>query len=174
MISASSSGPCLGEIFALGLDEDDELISAHLTDGNHDIFIATSRGKAIRFHESAVRAMGRPARGVRSIRLDGDDRVVGMVAALEDMLILSMTEYGYGKRTKLDQYRLTARGGKGIINIKTSKRNGNVISIMTVTKEDDLMIITRNGQDHPHRVGQDPGHRTLGAGSPAGEPRGWR
>ena len=133
-------------IIALGLDDDDELISARLTDGDHDIFVATSRGKAIRFHESAVRAMGRPARGVRSIRLQGDDRVIGMVAALEDMLILSMTEYGYGKRTKLDQYRLTARGGKGVINIKTSKRNGHVVSIMTVTKENDLMIITRNGK----------------------------
>jgi DNA gyrase subunit A len=90
--------------------------------------------------------MGRPARGVRSIRLQGDDRVIGMVAVLEDNLILSMTEGGYGKRTKLDQYRLTARGGKGIINIKTSKRNGNVVSIMKVTKENDLMIITRNGK----------------------------
>ena len=133
-------------IIALGLDADDELISARLTDGNHDIFVATSRGKAIRFHESEVRATGRPARGVRSIRLEGDDRVIGMIAVLEDMLVLSMTEYGYGKRTKIDQYRLTARGGKGIINIKTSKRNGNVISIMTVTKENDLMIITRNGK----------------------------
>ena len=133
-------------IIALGLDDDDELISARLTDGDHDIFVATRRGKAIRFHESAVRAMGRPARGVRSIRLEGDDRVIGMIAVLEDMLVLSMTEYGYGKRTKIDQYRLTARGGKGIINIKTSKRNGNVISIMTVTKENDLMIITRNGK----------------------------
>ena len=133
-------------IIALGLDDDDELISARLTDGDHDILIATSRGKAIRFHESAVRAMGRPARGVRSMRLDSDDRVIGMIAVLEDMLVLSMTEYGYGKRTKIDQYRLTARGGKGIINIKTSKRNGNVVSIMTVTKEDDLMIITRNGK----------------------------
>ena len=133
-------------IIALGLDDDDELISARLTDGDHDIFVATRRGKAIRFHESAVRAMGRPARGVRSMRLDGDDQVIGMVAVLEDMLVLSMTEYGYGKRTKIDQYRLTARGGKGIINIKTSKRNGNVISIMTVTKENDLMIITRNGK----------------------------
>ena len=133
-------------IIALGLDDDDELISARLTDGDHDIFVATRRGKAIRFHQSAVRAMGRPARGVRSIRLEGDDRVIGMIAVLEDMLVLSMTEYGYGKRTKIDQYRLTARGGKGIINIKTSKRNGNVISIMTVTKENDLMIITRNGK----------------------------
>ena len=133
-------------IIALGLDDDDELISARLTDGNHDIFVATSRGKAIRFHESEVRATGRPARGVRSIRLEGDDRVIGMIAVLEDMLVLSMTEYGYGKRTKIDQYRLTARGGKGIINIKTSKRNGNVVSIMTVTKENDLMIITRNGK----------------------------
>ena len=140
-------------IIALGLDDDDELIAARLTDGGRDIFIATCQGKAIRFHESAVRAMGRPARGVRAIRLQGDDRVIGMVAVSEDMLILSMTGGGYGKRTKLDQYRLTARGGKGIINIKTSKRNGNVVSIMKVTKEDDLMIITRNGKII--RIGSD-------------------
>ena len=133
-------------IIALGLDDDDELISARLTDGDHDILVATSHGKAIRFHESAVRAMGRPARGVRSMRLDSDDQVIGMVAVLEDMLVLSMTEFGYGKRTKIAEYRLTSRGGKGIINIKTSKRNGNVISIMTVTKENDLMIITKNGK----------------------------
>ena len=133
-------------IIALGLDDDDELISARLTDGDHDIFVATRHGKAIRFHESAVRAMGRPARGVRSMRLDSDDRVIGMIAVLEDMLVLSMTEFGYGKRTKIAEYRLTSRGGKGIINIKTSKRNGNVVSIMTVTKENDLMIITKNGK----------------------------
>ena len=133
-------------IIALGLDDDDELISARLTDGAHDILVATRHGKAIRFHESAVRAMGRPARGVRSMRLDSDDRVIGMIAVLEDMLVLSMTEFGYGKRTKIAEYRLTSRGGKGIINIKTSKRNGNVVSIMTVTKENDLMIITKSGK----------------------------
>jgi DNA gyrase subunit A len=90
--------------------------------------------------------MGRPARGVRGIRLKGDDYVVGMrCCSLED-LILTVTEEGYGKRTKLDEYRKTARGGQGVINIKTSKRNGNVVSIMTVTQDDNVMIITRNGK----------------------------
>ena len=90
--------------------------------------------------------MGRPARGVRAIRIDPDDRVVGMIAVPEDVLVLSITENGYGKRTKIDQYRLTQRGGKGVINIKTTKRNGNVVAIMEVSKDIDLMLITRGGK----------------------------
>jgi DNA gyrase subunit A len=133
-------------IIALALDEGDELISAGLTDPGQEIFVATHRGKAIRFHEDAVRAMGRPARGVRAIRLDDDDRVIGMIAVPEDVLILSVTENGFGKRTKIDQYRLTRRGGKGVINIKTTKRNGNVVSIMNVAKDVDLILITRAGK----------------------------
>ena len=133
-------------IIALALDEGDELISARLTDPGREIFVATSHGKAIRFHEDAVRAMGRPARGVRAIRIDPDDRVIGMIAVPEDVLVLSITENGFGKRTKIDQYRLTQRGGKGVINIKTTKRNGNVVAIMTVAKDIDLMLITRGGK----------------------------
>ena len=133
-------------IIALALDEGDELIAARLTDPGREIFVATSHGKAIRFHEDAVRAMGRPARGVRAIRIDPDDRVVGMIAVPQDVLVLSITENGFGKRTKIDQYRLTQRGGKGVINIKTTKRNGNVVAIMTVAKDIDLMLITRGGK----------------------------
>ena len=133
-------------IIAVNLDRDDELISARLTDGKQQIFVATRQGKAIRFDEKDVRAMGRPARGVRSIRLDRDDYVVGMQAVSADVLILSVTENGFGKRTKLEAYRVTARGGKGVINIKTSRRNGNVVSIMRVSTENDLMIITRGGK----------------------------
>ena len=137
-------------IIALALDEGDELISARLTEKGDaqesEIFIATYQGKAIRFHMNDVRAMGRPARGVRGIRLLGDDHVVGMRCVSPADLILSITEEGYGKRTKLDQYRNTARGGQGVINIKTTKRNGNVVAIMKVTQEDNVMIITRNGK----------------------------
>ena len=133
-------------IIALALDEGDELISARLTDPGREIFVATQKGKAIRFHEDAVRAMGRPARGVRAIRIDPDDRVIGMIAVPEDVLVLSITENGFGKRTKIDQYRLTQRGGKGVINIKTTKRNGNVVAIMKVAKDIDLILITRGGK----------------------------
>ena len=90
--------------------------------------------------------MGRPARGVRGIRLKGDDLVVGMRCVSPEDLVLSITEEGYGKRTKLREYRNTARGGQGVINIKTTKRNGNVVAIMKVTPEDNVMIITRNGK----------------------------
>ncbi|HUG80213.1 MAG TPA: DNA gyrase subunit A [Bryobacterales bacterium] len=137
-------------IIALALDEGDELVSARLTDKGEaqetEIFIATYQGKAIRFDINDVRAMGRPARGVRGIRLKGDDHVVGMRCVSLDDLILSVTEEGYGKRTNLDEYRKTARGGQGVINIKTNKRNGNVVAIMTVTQDDNVMIITRNGK----------------------------
>ena len=138
--------PMTRGIIAVNLDRDDELISARLTDGEQQIFVATRRGKAIRFDEKHVRAMGRPARGVRAMRLDQGDHVVRMQAVSADVLILSVTENGFGKRTKLEAYRVTARGGKGVINIKTSRRNGNVVSVMRVSAENDLMIITRGGK----------------------------
>ena len=140
-------------IIALALDEGDELVSARLTDGDPEVFIATYHGKANRFNMTDVRAMGRPARGVRGIRLFGDDYVVGMRCVSPEHLILSITEQGYGKRTKLDHYRLAARGGQGVINIKTSKRNGKVVAIMKVTREDDVVIITQNGKII--RIGSD-------------------
>ncbi len=140
-------------IIALALDEGDELVSARLTDGEPEVFIATYQGKAIRFDMGDVRAMGRPARGVRGIRLSDDDYVVGMRCVSPEDLILSITEEGYGKRTKLDHYRLTVRGGQGVINIKTTRRNGKVVAIMKVTREDNVVIITRNGKII--RIGSD-------------------
>ena len=133
-------------IIALSLDEGDELVSARLTNGEPEVFIATGQGKAIRFNMADVRAVGRPARGVRGIRLSDDDYVVAMRCVSPEHLMLSITEEGYGKRTKLDRYRLTARGGQGVINIKTSRRNGNVVAAMKVTREDEVMIITQNGK----------------------------
>ena len=133
-------------IIALSLDEGDELISARLANGESEVFIATWQGKAIRFDMADVRAVGRPARGVRGIRLSDDDYVVAMRCVSPEHLMLSITEEGYGKRTKLDRYRLTARGGQGVINIKTSRRNGNVVAAMKVTREDEVMIITQNGK----------------------------
>jgi DNA gyrase subunit A len=138
--------PMARGIIALALDKADELISAQLCEKDDEIFMATHHGKAIRFPHDEVRAMGRPARGVRGMKLLKDDRVIGMVCVSKDHLILTVTEHGYGKRTKLEHYRLTRRGAQGVINIKTSARNGNVISIMEVALHDDLIIIARGGK----------------------------
>ena len=121
------------------------LIEALLTDGDNDIVIASRNGQAVRFHESDVRAMGRGAQGVRGIRLGDEDRVVGMLASGRDTTLLSVTENGYGKRTSIENYRLTRRASKGVTNIRTSERNGSVVSIHAVSDEDELMIITMKG-----------------------------
>jgi len=133
-------------IIAVSLDEGDELIAARLTNGSNFIFIGSHDGQAIRFAESQVRPMGRPARGVRAMDLADDDYLVGMEIVEEEGLILSISENGYGKRTRLTDYRLTARGGKGVINMKTSARNGKVVGILSVKEDSDLMIVTKNGK----------------------------
>jgi DNA gyrase subunit A len=140
------SHPLSRGIIAIGLDEGDELISARLTDGEPEILLATYHGKAIRFKTDDVRPMGRPARGVRGITLGKDDYLIGMLSVSPEHLVLSVTENGYGKRTELEEYRLTARGGKGVINIKTTRKNGNIISIMRVALDDEIIIITRGGK----------------------------
>ncbi|HOL71792.1 MAG TPA: DNA gyrase subunit A [Bryobacteraceae bacterium] len=133
-------------IIAITLDEGDELIAAGLSSGNDYIFLGSYQGKAIRFHEDQVRAMGRPARGVRAMSLAEGDHLVGMEIAEEECLILSVSEKGFGKRTPLKDYRLTARGGKGVINMKTTARVGNVVSVMAVKDDTDVMIITKEGK----------------------------
>jgi DNA gyrase subunit A len=133
-------------IIAIGLDEGDELIAAGITSGSNYIFLGSQEGKAIKFEEAQVRAMGRPARGVRAMHLAPDDFLVGMEIVSEDDLILSISENGYGKRTPLKDYRLTARGGKGVINMKTSRRNGKVVSVLSVKEDDDVVIITKDGK----------------------------
>ncbi len=133
-------------IIAIGMHEGDELIAARLSTGDDYIFIATHEGKAIRFHESAVRPMGRPARGVRGIRLAEGDRVIGMEVMRENDMVLSISELGYGKRTALRLYRVTNRGGKGIINMKTTRRVGKVVTILPVKDETDVFVITMNGK----------------------------
>jgi len=133
-------------IIALSLDEGDGLIGAGLTRGDNYIFLASHQGKAIRFFEQEVRAMGRPARGVRAMTLTGGDYLIGMEIVEQDGLILSVSERGFGKRTKLDYYRLTSRGGKGVINMKTTSRVGNVVSVMAVKDDTDVMIITKDGK----------------------------
>jgi DNA gyrase subunit A len=133
-------------IIAIGIDEGDELIAARITSGKEYIFLGSHEGQAIRFAESQVRAMGRPARGVRGMDLAEGDFLVGAEVVGEECLILSISELGYGKRTKLTNYRLTNRGGKGVINMKTTAKTGKVIAILSVTDESDLMIITRDGK----------------------------
>jgi DNA gyrase subunit A len=128
------------------LDEGDELIAARLTNGHNYIFMGTYRGMAIRFKEEEVRAMGRPARGVRAMDLAEGDYLVGVEVVEEEGLILSISEHGFGKRTPLNEYRLTSRGRKGVINMKTTKRVGNVVSILSVKEDTELMIISKEGK----------------------------
>ncbi len=133
-------------IIALSLDEGDELLAARLSNGNDYIFIASREGQAIRFSEEDVRPMGRPARGVRGMNLAANDYVVGFEVVGPEGLILSISENGYGKRTPLKDYRLTGRGGKGVINMKTTKKVGNVVDVLSVEETTDLVIITKNGK----------------------------
>ncbi|RME78227.1 DNA gyrase subunit A [Candidatus Woesearchaeota archaeon] len=142
---ADFSRPRKGGIRALTLREGDKLVGVCQTDGNHQIILATAHGMAIRFEENAVRAMGRSAAGVRGITLKGDDYVIGMVVGDDTKSLLTITENGYGKRTKQSEYRLTNRGGVGVKNIICSQRNGKVVSVRSVSDEDEVMFISRNG-----------------------------
>ncbi|MFL2544769.1 MAG: DNA gyrase subunit A [Longimicrobiales bacterium] len=131
---------------AITIGDGDELIDVRITDGSNEVILATRNGKAIRFNESRVRSMGRTAAGVLGVRLDKGDKVVGMVVVeREDATLLVVSEGGMGKRTDIDAYRLTNRGGKGVINLKTNKRTGKVVAIKSVAPQDQLMFITRNG-----------------------------
>jgi len=140
------SHPRADGIIATVIDPGDSLIDAKLTDGNKEIFLGTKNGLAIRFNEQDVRSMGRVSRGVRGMSLAKDDEVVGMEILSGDATILTITEHGYGKRTQSSEYKIQGRGGKGIITIKTSERNGAVVGIKQVTNEDNLMMITSTGK----------------------------
>ncbi len=142
------SNPRAGGIIALTIDEGDRLVSTRLTDGTMDILLASSHGKSIRFPESDVRSMGRTSRGVRGMMLEAGDSIIGMevVTDATAATLVTVTENGYGKRTDLDEYRVQSRGGKGIITIKTTERNGNVVDIKLVNDESDLMFITDRGK----------------------------
>jgi DNA gyrase subunit A len=140
------SRPRVGGIIALNLMPGDELISARITDGTLNVFLGTAQGKSIRFHEIDVRPAGRVARGVRGISLMPADKVVGMEVLTHGQTLITITENGYGKRTSVDEYPVQKRGGKGVITIKTSKRNGQVVSILLVDDDDDLMLVTAFGK----------------------------
>ncbi len=133
-------------IIAISLDEGDRLIDVRAARTDQQIVIGTRNGRAIRFRAADVRPMGRAARGVRGIRLRDDDRVVGMAVRENGSTLLTVCENGYGKRTDFDEYRETGRGGIGVINIKTAGRNGKVVGIVPVTEEDEVILISQQGQ----------------------------
>ena len=172
-------------IIAIGIEKDDELVAAQLTDGQQIIFLATHEGMAVRFDEDDVRVMGRPAYGVRGMKLEAKDYIVGMAVTPKQVitaeqaaapkrknkdksqaeqavpnLILTVTENGYGKRTPAEDYRLTGRGAKGVINVKTTERNGRVVAILLVSEESEAMLISqygkiiRMGTDHIREAGR--------------------
>ena len=139
------ANPRRGGIIAVILREGDRLIAAKLTSGSDDIILAKRKGKAIRFGEKDVRDMGRATQGVTGVRLVKDDRVVGMVVVKRGAEILAVTENGYGKRTRIGDFRNIKRGGKGVVCISTDARNGALVAVKEVLEEDEAMIITRNG-----------------------------
>lgn len=138
------SRPLSRGIIAIDLHEDEYLIGVAVTDGNQDIMLFSSAGKAVRFKESHVRAMGRAAHGVRGIALDEGQRVISMVLA-EPGTVLTVTENGYGKRTRVEDFPAKGRGTKGLISIRTSDRNGPQVGAVLVRPEDEMMLITDNG-----------------------------
>ena len=140
------SNPRAGGIIAMGIEAEDRLIAAQLSDGASDVFIGTRQGKAIRFHEDDVRAMGRTAYGVRGIQLRDADEVVAMQVAKPTGTLLTVTERGYAKQTELDEYRKTGRGGLGIKNVEVTDKNGEVVNIAQVHADTDLLAITVKGK----------------------------
>jgi DNA gyrase subunit A len=140
------SNPNSRGIIAMKIEEGDELIAVKLTSGRDNIFLASHEGMAIRFPEADVRDMGRAAYGVYAMDLDTGDYIVGMEIVGDQELILSVTEKGYGKRTAIVEYRLQSRAGKGVINVKTTERNGKVVNVLPVTEESEVMIISQQGK----------------------------
>ncbi|MCD4792644.1 MAG: DNA gyrase subunit A [Bacteroidales bacterium] len=141
------SRPRQNGINAITIREGDNLISAKLTNGSNEIMLAARNGKAIRFNETDVRSMGRTAAGVRGIRIDAKDEVIGMICVENnnEVNVLVVSENGYGKRSSIDAYRITKRGGKGVKTINITPKTGNLIAIKDVTDDDDLMIINKSG-----------------------------
>ena len=142
------SNPRQGGIIALSLDAGDKLIGVDLTDGQREILLGTKQGITIRFKEEDVRAMGRTAHGVRGITLESGDEVIGMETITPDSTtaILTVTEGGYGKRTPVNEYRVQGRGGKGIISVKTTERNGPAVGFLQVRDEDEIMLMAAQGK----------------------------
>ncbi|APX96345.1 DNA gyrase subunit A [Natronorubrum daqingense] len=153
-------------IIAADLEDGDELVDVEVTDGSQDLVIATEGGMTIRFDESEARAMGRTARGVNGIKLEGEDAVAGLVATDEDdgQALLTVTRNGYGKRTRLAEYRTQSRYGKGLIDIKTGERNGPVTTVKAVSDADHLVLMSERGQIVRTRADEisEVGRNTMG------------
>ena len=139
------SRPRVNGIIAIRLLDGDQLIDAQITEGDNDIILATSGGYANRFNETDARSMGRNSQGVRGIMLRDSDEVVAMVVVKRGGTLLSISENGYGKRSEVENYKVTKRGSKGVITLKTTERNGKLISLLEVVDNDDLMIVTKDG-----------------------------
>jgi DNA gyrase subunit A len=139
------SRPRSSGIIAVDLDEGDLLVGVDITDGSKDIMLFSDAGKVIRFDENLVRPMGRTARGVRGIRLTEKQAVISLVVVHPEGTILTATEFGYGKRTDIEEYRITGRGGQGVISIQVNERNGKVVRASQVTENDEAMLITNKG-----------------------------
>ena len=138
------SRPRSSGIIAINLKDGDQLVNADITNGKHDIMLFTDAGKVVRFPEGKVRCMGRQASGVRGVKLQDGQKVVSIVVSHEGD-ILTATENGYGKRTALDEYRLSGRGGQGVISIHVNERNGKVVGAIQVKPEDEVMLISNKG-----------------------------
>jgi DNA gyrase subunit A len=132
-------------IIAIELDENDLLIGVALTDGSKDLMLFSDAGKVIRFAEHLVRPMGRSARGVRAMRLGDEQSMISLVVVNSADTILTATEFGYGKRTEIEEYRVTGRGGQGVISIQVNERNGRVVRALQVSEKDEVMLITDKG-----------------------------
>jgi DNA gyrase subunit A len=163
-VLSAYSHPRVGGIIAVRLDDKDGLVGVEITDGEKDIVLGTRMGKLIRFSEKDARPVGRVSRGVQGIRLVGDDEVVGMEVVTPDATLLTVTENGYGKRTRTEEYRRQNRGGQGIITIKTDERNGQVVGMKQVTDEDQLIMVSSDGKIIRMKASQIPviGRNTKG------------
>jgi DNA gyrase subunit A len=139
------SRPRSNGIIAVGLDDDDQLIGVDITDGERDVLLFTKMGKAVRFSEERIRRVGRTARGVRGITLAPDDKVISLIITHTEGTVLTATVNGFGKRTPVEDYPAKNRGGKGVIAIKTSERNGKVIGAVQVEEDDDIVLISNRG-----------------------------
>jgi DNA gyrase subunit A len=145
-VLSAYGNPRRAGINAILLEEGDELIEALITDGTQDLVLAKRLGKAIRFHEGEARPMGRTTYGVKATTLEEGDTVVSLVSVKREGTVLAVTENGYGKRSPISEYRVSHRGGIGVITIKTTERNGNVVAVKEVVDGEELMLMTRQGQ----------------------------
>jgi DNA gyrase subunit A len=143
---AAFSNPRAGGIIAMGVEEDDAVISVRLSDGESEVFIGTRQGMAIRFHETDVRSMGRTAYGVRGIQLRESDEVVALEVVKPGGTLLTVTQKGYAKRTELEEYRVQSRGGLGVKNLEVTEKNGLVVGIAQVHENEELLVITQQGK----------------------------